>query len=724
MNPLLGIISNPKQSNIAAKNTKCFDEVQRRFPSAFVGADSVGRGALEILGDLQSATDAHDTLYFYGELFNSNELAATTSIPPSADNAALVLALISAKGIEAVKLINGQFVIVYYQHSQNMVSIIGDHLGVQQLLYYCDDELFLFGSEVKLMMTHPGCPKGIDWAAALRRPQPQIALASYKSHDTWFKGINLLPEGSMLQIDLLTFKTSIKSYWKPKDTQPAVNDTRTAEQVMEQYAALLEDAVKIRMEDKGTTHSLLSGGLDSSAICSLAARNGTVETFSIINQTTVLEDTTSYCARMAAEMNFENKQFLVPYHRLCFNADLWKQRVWRAESPVNHTDSLTKTLLHYAIRKAKPEVKCLLTGTGSDQMNGGLVGYIAQVTDDPNQTWDNFQNEILDVERRTLIARSEDSLWQCRKFVSREFLADISGKEIEKNPWMIYVDGCTHSEAYSLLWDEQRASASHGHITRYPFLDYRIAEFIAAVPERLHKELFIDKRILREPSKHFLPDYIVNKPKMPYNLPEYDFRAELYAFLTADGPDSLFIAAFGDIETPHPVIDKKMLYSRILAMQQNPDILEWLNIMHIINLGLLEQLGEKSEQDLNYEALLEVPAHIEFDEPESAIVKVRKDLDVLTTDEMLDLPLKFAENCSLLLDTRTNKYYLSKRNNLTYEIDEEYKHWKQFLMAVDNKLSTQQVLQATGLQYADIEEFFMISLKEQILVTNDKKTGY
>jgi len=724
MNPLLGVLNNPKSAKKTDSYAKCFNDAKHKFPSTFINAGNFISDSLNILGNFQHATEGDDSVCFYGEIFNRNELAAITSLSSSANDASMVLALISAQGLDAVKLINGQFIIIYYQLSQNTVSIISDHIGVQQLLYYCDEDILLFGSEVKLLMTHPHCPKGIDWAAALRRPQPQIALASYKSHGTWFKGINLLPEGSILQIDLVTFEASIKRYWKIQDIVPATNDTRTAEQVMVQYAALLEDAVKIRMEHIGTTHSLLSGGLDSSAICSLAARNGHIETFSIINQTTLLEDTTSYCTKMAAEMNFENKQFLIPYHRLCFNADLWKQRVWRAESPVNHTDSLTKTLLHYAIKKNNPEVKHLLTGTGSDQMNGGLVGYIAQITDDPNETWENFQNEILDVERKSLIARSEDSLWQCRKFVSREFLAVISGKEIEKNPWMIYVEGCTHAEEFSLLWDEQRASASHGHITRYPFLDYRIAEFIASVPERLHKDLFIDKRILREPSKNFLPEYIVNKPKMPYNLPEYDFRAELYTFLTTDGPSSLFHAAFGDFETPHPVIDKKMLYSRIQEMHKNPEILEWLNIMHIINLGLLEQIAEKNEQDLNYEVLMDVPACISFDEPDTTISQLRHNLDILTTDQLLNLPLKFAHNCSFLIDIKSNKYYLSKNNKLLYEVDQEYKHWKKFLMAIDNTQSTQQLLDATEITFADIEEFFTISLKEQILVTNDKKIGY
>jgi hypothetical protein len=198
----------------------------------------------------------------------------------------------------------------------------------------------------------------------------------------------------------------------------------------------------------------------------------------------------------------------------------------------------------------------------------------------------------------------------------------------------------------------------------------------------------------------------------------------LYAFLTADGPDSLFLAAFGDLDTPHPVIDKKVLYSRIQAMRQNPEILEWLNIMHIINLGLLEQLADKSEGDLNYEASLDVPEHIKFDDPQAALTMLQQKLDLLTTEDLLNKPLKFGENCSLILDTKSNKYYLSKRNNLTYELDDECTDWKKFLEKIDNHLTARQILDDLSIDFSVIEAFYTLTLKEQILTISDKRTGY
>ncbi len=485
---------------------------------------------------------------------------------------------------------------------------------------------------------------------------------------------------------------------------------------MTEYASLLEDAIKIRMNSGATTYSLLSGGLDSSAICALAARHGSLETFSIVTQTTCLEDTTSFCNRMSQDLNFKNSQFLIPYHELCFNAPLWKQRVWRAESPVNHTDSLTKTMLHYAIRSKYPEVKYLFTGTGSDQMNGGLVKWIVNASPSKEETWENFYNEILDAESKTFINRDEDALWYMRGYVNRDALATMAGKPVEQNPWMIYVDMELHAQAFSLLWDEQRASATHGHTTLYPFLDFRIAEFIAAVPPHLYRALFYDKMILREPAKKFVPEYISNHAKAPPHIPEYDFRFRLFEFLTADHDDSIFREAFGDIDTPHPVIDKKALYNKILEMREKPVLMEWLQIMHIIHLGLLEKLGEQEEGDLAYEEKIGIPELLAFDDAEATRKYLQKRLSIYSQQEMLERPLQFCEECSLVYDKMNDRYILTKNNQLLYEIEPEYNDWKNFLLRIDNRRSTSEILDELNIRFEHVEEFYTLSIKEEILV--------
>lgn len=150
--------------------------------------------------------------------------------------------------------------------------------------------------------------------------------------------------------------------------------------------ALLEDAVRIRIEDQDKAYSLLSGGLDSSIICAIAAQTKSLDSFSVITRTTMLEETTNICYQLAKDQGF-------PIPNLSFRCINWKanpnfgKRIWQAESPTNHNDSMTKTLLHDAIRRHRPDINYVLTGTGSDQVNGGLARWIVQDSDDESQNW-------------------------------------------------------------------------------------------------------------------------------------------------------------------------------------------------------------------------------------------------------------------------------------------------------------------------------------------------
>jgi len=508
----------------------------------------------------------------------------------------------------------------------------------------------------------------------------------------------------------------MRTYWdglnNPSDH---AQDRRTVADAMEEYMALLDDAVKIRTQGPGNASSFLSGGLDSSAICALAAKHKQLDTYSIITQTTMLEDTTDVCDRLAREQGYSNTQFLVPYHELVFNTDLWKQRIWRAESPVNHTDALTKNLLHYGIGQHNPSAAYVLTGTGSDQYNGGLVRWIVNDADTAEQSAENFFAEIIDTENKLLIKREDEALWDMRRLINRDYLGQISGTKVEQNPWMYYVKSALHGDLYSLVWDEVRAGAAHGHSVRFPFMDHRFAGFIASVPQRLHAELFYDKQILRVPSKKILPDYVINKPKAPSFFPEYFLPFRINDYLTSANDMALVKEAFGDLDTPHPVIDKKALVARIKQLRQRPEIKEWNAVMQIINLGLLEQLADKTEQDMDMEAITGVPAVVSFADPGATRAYLEQRLSIKGIDDLLDGTLCFGDECSYVYDKLNDKYFLTKKNEMVYEIEKEYADWHTFLSRIDNKASARHILQELNVEFAVIEEFYKISLKEQIL---------
>lgn len=728
MNAFFGYIELNKSESYKEKNNYYVQTVLKKFPGRFENKQIAISEHITIVGNVAKASvhqhqPEEKILFFIGDIYNANEIKNIVGSHQHKlqNHAELSLHLIIQKGVQAIENINGQFIIIYIDKQRQKIYILNDQMGVKQLFYYHHKNILLFGSEIKFLLPHPQCPKALDWETSLHRPLQYKVLNSFRNYNAWFKHIFLLPEASMLEMDIEKNTMTKNMYWNHvTGTHYDYNsDNRTVNQVMEEYIHLLNDSITMRANSNGTTYSLLSGGLDSSAIAALYAKHGLLKTFSIITQITYAETTTDICYNLSKDLHFDNAQFLVPMHRISFNEELWKRWVWRIESPMNHTDSLTKTMLHYAIRKNYPQVTSVLTGTGSDQLNGGLVRWVVNDAETPEKSWENFYNAIQDAENNKLIHPDDGLLWDCRHFVNRDFLAHASHKKvpIEYNTWMFYVNSALYGEEFSLLWDEVRASNYHGHTTHFPFLDFRFIDFIAKIPPKLHQHLFFDKEILRAPLKNILPNYVLNKPKAPSSKDKYDFRIPLYNYLTSK--TNLLEEALGNFNEPHPVINKPALFKKIQQLQQKPNILEWINIIEIINLALLEKMIDKDEQDMNIEMLIDVPQEVSFTDKKKAIHFLEKELSIQKIDT--HKTISFCENCYLLFDESHKKYYLSKENTLVYEIEDQYPEWKNFLLHIDNEKSIQQIAKELGIHYSSIKEFLGIAIDDEILCISTQK---
>jgi asparagine synthase (glutamine-hydrolysing) len=518
-----------------------------------------------------------------------------------------------------------------------------------------------------------------------------------------------------MTLDLQTGSVAKRTYWNPYAGIDASADTRSAQQVMDEYMELLDDAVRIRIQDDDTAWSFLSGGLDSSIICALAARYKPLETFSIITRTTLLENTSEPCTRLARDLHFRNTQLAVPYHRLTFSPELWKKRVWRAESPFNHTDSLTKTLLHDAVRRLYPQAGYALTGTGSDQLNGGLARWIVEDADTPEENWQNLLDRVQEAERRHLLPERLHALWGARRYLSRDFIGRVAGQMPEDNPWMYYIKSNLHINRFVLLWDENRAASAHRHSARYPFYDHRFVEFIARVPQRLQGELFFDKQILRVPAERYLPDYILHKPKAPAIAGMYDHRFQMYQSLLNPQKLDLLEEALGPVSEPHPAIDKKALVKELERLCREPNHIAWQYLFNVINLGLLEKLPFQNEASMQYEDELQPFLETLTVLNAPAFSRLSQGMDILPETELLVRPLHFCDGCSLVSEHRSGRTYINKNETLAYELDEENPAWRQFLFAIDGERSTTAILNEMAAGFDEIRDYFYLCLKEDIL---------
>lgn len=160
----------------------------------------------------------------------------------------------------------GDFAFAIWDEQNKKLFCSRDHFGVNNLFYYKDRERFIFASQPADILDFENVGKKFNKnkLAIFLLPEPHTLLTD----QTWFEDIFPLPAGTSLTVD----KHGIKSrrFWKPelKENLPYKKD----EDILEAFRELLFEIIEARLSTDSPAASLLSGGLDSSSIVSIASK--------------------------------------------------------------------------------------------------------------------------------------------------------------------------------------------------------------------------------------------------------------------------------------------------------------------------------------------------------------------------------------------------------------------------------------------------------------------
>ena len=179
----------------------------------------------------------------------------------------------------------GDFAFAIWDSRNRTLFCARDQLGVRPF-YYCHlpQRLFAFASQADALLHLPEVPKRINDLRIVDFLVPQ--LEGFDAISTFYQAIQRMPAGHTCAIDDTLLRS--RRYWTPTDDLtdcPPRNDAQWAEAIL----ALLAQAVHCRLRSNHQVGSMLSGGLDSSAIVALASAelagtgNGPLPTFSAIN---------------------------------------------------------------------------------------------------------------------------------------------------------------------------------------------------------------------------------------------------------------------------------------------------------------------------------------------------------------------------------------------------------------------------------------------------------
>lgn len=515
---------------------------------------ALGNARLSIIdlatGD-QPIANEDETLWivFNGEIFNYIELRASLEQRGhrfrTHSDTEVILHLYEDLGPACLEQFNGQFAIAIWDRRSHSLFLARDRLGVRPVFYARAGNRLLFGSEMKSILAYPGQRAELDPQAL----QEVFTFWSAQSPRAIFKGIAELPPGHYLLASPEKFE--IQPYWQPQFDPPAA--PRPAQEYLEQLEALLIDAARIRLRADVPVGAYLSGGLDSSLVAALIRRYGQseLETFSIAF-TDPAFDERAFQQEVADFLGTRHNVIECTYEQI---GQVFPQVVWHAETPLLRTAPAPMFLLSGLVRGKN--FKVVLTGEGADET---LAGYdifkemavrrfwarqpdskirplllrriyrdIAHLSDGQMSFLESFFRQGLtetDSPYYSHLIR-----WNNTRRLTR-FLREPPQPLTHPNQplppafsrWTPlaqaqYLEISTFLSPYLLSSQGDRMAMGNSVEGRYPFLDYRMVQFTARLPDSLKLRSLKEKWLLKQLGAKYLPERIWQRGKKPYRAP-------------------------------------------------------------------------------------------------------------------------------------------------------------------------------------------------------------
>jgi asparagine synthase (glutamine-hydrolysing) len=489
-------------------------------------------------------------LVYNGETYNHaalrGELEQLGHRPQTHNDGEVVLHGYEAWGPELVlQKMRGMAAFALWDEPGQQLFLARDRFGIKPLYYGVHAGQLSFGSEIKAILAQPNFPRRVNLAGL----EAMLTLGFVPGPATMFEQIYKLPPAHYLLARAGKFE--IKRYWH-LTYQPQRQLREPA--AIEQFLALLDEAVTIRLMSEVPLGALLSGGLDSSTIVALIQarlmRTAGAGPWPVVGAEpghplrTISIGFTQPAYDEAQPAQTVARFIGTDHHQLTFDsADfaLYPQVMDHLEEPQCSATALPIYKLYRACRQAGLTV--ILTGEGADELLGGYHWHKGDRLMRPLLPLPGFIRHGLAASpwpmspagRRVLRCGAKDSLTRYQSWLEvgggRErqglLAAEVRASlgPAGHNPlFAAWAESwaelaATATPFQQMLWLESRTrlvdfinfevdkmSMAHSIEARVPFLDHKLWEFCATVPDRYKLKGQVEKYLLRQASKHILPE--------------------------------------------------------------------------------------------------------------------------------------------------------------------------------------------------------------------------
>lgn len=500
-----------------------------------------------------SCPQAKKWLCFNGEVYNYTELKADLSNQGwnfrTNSDTEVVLASLWRWGKEAIDRMDGMFALAYYDEEKKQLFLARDRFGEKPLFVFQERNYFAFASEIKCFLELPEFSPDPDMDSLMTTFGHWTTLPD----KTVFRGVEQLAPGEFLEVHNGKIRRGV--YYRPPIGGP-INKKISLQSAKNKVRASLEQSVKLRLRSDQKVGVYLSGGLDSSALAALIAKNldGDLTSFGVSFANPAFDEG-KFQRLMSTKLGIRHFTLRIQDGDIAKN---FPAALWHAETPVFRTAFVPMYLL--AKKVAQHGVRVVLTGEGSDEV---FLGYDIFKEAYILEKWHSmpsgtraqalrrlypFQNHLdfrgrqalgsFFAENSTRIKTFEASHFQ--RFQNLKIAQGLLRKKNTGSSWNQWVRSQPRSltrqslvrraqwiemetllAGYLLSTQGDRMAMAFGVENRCPFLSPALVALALQMPENfLLKSGWQEKYLLKKAFADVLPLEILSRPKKPYVAPD------------------------------------------------------------------------------------------------------------------------------------------------------------------------------------------------------------
>lgn len=496
------------------------------------------------------------TVVFNGEIFNHVELRA--QLPGwkfrTHSDTEVILAAFDAWGIDCVKRFVGQFAFALWDARSRQLWLARDRVGIRPLfLAHTKGGGLAFASEAKALFAGGHLEAKLDVQAIAQT----LHLWAPVSPRSMFEGVWQLRPGHVALFAQGAYVE--RRYWSLDLSDEQVDRSLTFADALEQLEVTLKDSLKLRLRADVPVAAYLSGGLDSSLLCALAQEQlgGSLQTFSVGFEQARFDE--QPFQQEVADL-LHTRHASVPVRDADIGALLPKV-VWHGEQLLLRSAPAPFFALSALVRSHGTKV--VLTGEGADEV---FLGYDLFKETAVRRFWSRSPSstsrprlfsrlypylalsqqapEVLErffglgLEHPEALEFSHQVRWsnsgRVARFLSPRMIKalrgfDAVGSLLETVPASVrgwrplaraqYLEFETLLSGYLLSAQGDRMLMSNSVEGRFPFLDHRLIELSARLPDSFKLRGLDEKFILKRFARGRVPQRVLERAKFPYRAP-------------------------------------------------------------------------------------------------------------------------------------------------------------------------------------------------------------